>query len=172
LGSDPRRWGNPKSYPRDWDRRAAIAASWINEKDSCVLDVGCGPMKLRGMISVPVRYVGADLNPWLPEVIKIDLNRGEYPVGEFDYSVFLGVLEYLEKPETALRNARLHSRKLIVSYCLMTLKDVAARKGRGWISHMDRDEFEMLLRTTGWMISEQRSYQEQRDYNQRLYLCG
>lgn len=98
---------NPKTYKR-YKIHVDKVVEWIKEKN--VLDVGCGD----GLITYLLEAKGIDNEP---QAIKVGKRRGadietgdaydiKYGDEEFD-AVFMGdVLEHLEFPEKALKEAR------------------------------------------------------------------
>jgi hypothetical protein len=113
-------WAESPTYANSaWAERAHKAAQLITSPCS-VLDVGAGAMDLRQFLPAGSRYHPADLRKTSEETTVVDLNRGEFPKGTYDVITMLGLLEYLDAPESALKAARLHAPKLVVSYSAFT----------------------------------------------------
>jgi hypothetical protein len=138
------------------------AASLI-EPGRTVLDLGCGPyMALQSFLPTGCQYTPADLTKWSDDVIVVDLDRGEFPAGSYDYVVILGVLEYLQTPAAVLREARLHAAHLIASFALLPEGgDLLKRQSYLWINHYRQPEFEAELAGNGWSITDRAVHSEQ-----------
>lgn len=162
----PRRfWSRETSYNVSWEDRAVLAAGLI-ASGSSVLDVGCGRMQLRKHLPEGCTYTPADLTKWTPETIQVDLNRGEFPPGSFDYATILGVLEYLPRAGVTLENAKRGCQQLIVSYCHPNAGRFGAARNSYSVS-----EFDELLRSSGWSVLRSLPVDVTKNYTQHLYLA-
>lgn len=151
--SDVARWAQMDSLATQWDARAAMAARYIPEGQR-VLDIGAGAMALRGALAAGCSYSPADIVSRGPGCQVVDLNKGEFPSGAYDWITFLGVLEYVHDPVAALKRARDAAPNAVITYCAMANGDVQARRGMGWVNEFTRAEFEALLTTAGWQVRE------------------
>ena len=149
--SDTERWAKLESLATQWDSRAAMAARHIPAGQR-VLDIGGGAMALRALLAPGCSYVPADIVSRGPECQVVDLNKGEFPTGQYDWITFLGVLEYIHDPVAVLTRARDAARNAIVTYCTMSNGDVQTRRGMGWVSDYTRAEFELILADAGWTV--------------------
>lgn len=164
-------WARKENYGEDWSRRAELAASFISPRSS-VLDVGCGQMQLRQYLPPGCTYLPADLNKWSADVHQVDLSKGEFPSGNYDYAVMLGVIEYLDEPGLALVRARAACRDLIVSYCHPRRKILLRRSKRWeWRNSYSEVDFRQLLNGAGWRIDRHALYEKQRSMLQQVYAC-
>ena len=162
----PRRfWSQSSSYSANWEDRAVLAAGMI-PAGSSVLDVGCGRMQLKDHLPPGCSYMPADLTKWAEDTVQVDLSKGEFPAGQFDYATILGVLEYLPNPEVTLGNARVGCTNLVVSYCHPNDGRFGAAKNA-----FSRNEFEDLLSASGWEIVRNDSVDVTKNYSQRLYVA-
>jgi hypothetical protein len=171
--SDHVRWSDPASYSPDWDSRAARAASLV-APGSKVLDLGCGKMRLGQLLPPGCTYVPADLEPLSASVQKVDLNRGEFPSGHYDYVVLLGVLGYLHDPIAVLQRARLHADHLIVSYRIARARDRKTSRHRlrhGYFNDYDERMLRDVLSAGGWSPDIVQAYNEDRLTRQEIFLC-
>ena len=152
-------WRDANSYSPRWDARAATAAQFVPAGAS-VLDLGCGPRQaLRALLPAGCRYSPADMTKWSDETILVDLDKAEYPLGQYDVTVILGVLCYLRDPARVLRQVAAHSKTLIVSFTHPRLWESRKRRERrGWINHYRYSELRHLLKGAGWnVVAEHRN---------------
>ena len=78
---------------------ARLIATIAGDRQLQLLDIGCGPAALRGLLPGGVRYRGVDIAIQAPgpELVEADLLDGPIPFGDeaFDIVVAQGVFEYL-----------------------------------------------------------------------------
>jgi hypothetical protein len=151
--SDAERWASLDSLATQWDARAVMAARHIPAGQR-VLDIGAGAMTLRGQLAAGCSYFPADIVSRCPDCQVVDLNKGEFPAGEYDWVTFLGVLEYVHEPIPALVRARTAASNAIVTYCTMNTGEVETRRGMGWVNDYSRPQFESLLVAAGWTMRD------------------
>src|ERR1700687_94556 len=154
-GTDRARWAQLDSLATQWDARAAMASELIPAGAS-VLDVGAGAMALGSLLKPGCRYQPADVVERCPGCFVVDLNRGEFPPGEYDWITFLGVLEDVHDAARLLVRARDAAAQLIVTYCTYIGGEVAIRRGMGWVNDLSAEEFAALLGRSGWKIEAAR----------------
>ena len=166
-------WLDASNYPADWDRRAEMAAAWLPTSGR-IVDVGCGaPMALRRFLEPDVTYIAADLKAWTPDVQVIDLDAGEFPVGEVDAVAMLGVIEYLKRPGMALLRARRAADRLVTSYAHPIGSGAREhRAARGWLNDFKVSGFESLLGRHGWAIEERALFARTDAMEQFVYRCA
>lgn len=146
------RWADLKSFSAQWRNRAALAAAHI-PPCSRVLDLGCGTMALRDFLPPNCVYFPADLYSRSPDCQVVDLNKGEFPTGTYDFITLLGVVEYLTDPQHVLSKALSSAPRMLVTYCTMSEPSLPHRRQMGWVNDLTCYEFESLLSTTGWSIT-------------------
>ena len=151
--SDTERWAKLESLATQWDSRAAMAARYIPAGQR-VLDIGAGAMALRGQLATGCSYFPADIVSRGPECQVVDLNKGQFPAGQYDWVTFLGVLEYVHEPVAVLTRARTAAPSAIITYCTMNHGEVQTRRGMGWVNDYTRSEFEALLAAAEWRVRE------------------
>jgi hypothetical protein len=124
--------------------------------DLRVADFGCGNERLHEVLAHRLGdglvYHGYDLEPQRSTTIKLDLQR-DLPDQRFDLGFALGLLEYLEDLAGFLRRLRSVAPWAVVTYVVSDSPDRLTdeeRLARGWRTHLTRDGFEELCRTTGW----------------------
>jgi hypothetical protein len=153
--TDLSRWSEIDSLATQWDARAALAADWI-PADVRVLDVGCGAMALGNVLKPGCSYFPADLVKRGAGCFVVDLNRKQFPPGQYDWVSFLGVLEYVHEINWPLECARKAAPNLLVTYCSYTEGAIALRRGMGWVNDLTAPQFEAALTASGWRILRQR----------------
>jgi hypothetical protein len=169
--TDIARWSVPDNLASQWDARAAMAATWIAD-GSRVLDVGCGAMALGALLPAGCSYFPADVVERRPGCFTVDLNRGQFPPGTYDWVSFLGVLEYVHDVGAALSRARAAAPHLLVTYCTYAGGDVALRRGMGWVNDLDRDAFEAALAAAGWRVERTAEVKRGPTNVQLMYACA
>jgi hypothetical protein len=140
-----------------WRMRRFTIASAMIPPGSSVLDLGCGSMLLREFLPPGCTYIPADLfADRHPEIIKVDLNKGEFPEGRFDVVVLLTTLGSVTDRLGVLKTARERSSQLVVS----------AVRGRR--------AFRQLLAEAGWTIVRRDGYTRLKHWRLHrgdIYLC-
>lgn len=146
-------WFDEKRYDPSWSRRAKRAARFIRPGER-VVDLGCGQMHLRDFLPAGCTYTPSDVKAWTPEVIVCDLDKGEFPEGEFDVATFLGVVSFLEYPASALKLAHQSAGRLIVSFkhAAFTGETGGAAERRHEFS---RRQMRNLITSSGWAIEHE-----------------
>lgn len=166
-------WLDPEAYRPDWDERARMAARWISP-GAKVLDLGCGArLSLRDCLPADCVYQGLDQRSWNDDVIAMDLDTGEFPLGRYDVAVMLGLLEYLEQPAAVLARAGARASALIVSYCHPCANgNPDLREKRGWINAFGAAEFVRMLEEAGWQVDAMDTHHKNENIRQLLYSCS
>jgi hypothetical protein len=171
-GTDTPRWAQFESLATQWDKRAAMAAEWI-DAGSRVLDVGAGAMALGSVLQPQCSYQPADVVERRPGCFVVDLNRGEFPPGEYDFVTFLGVLEYVHDVEATLRRAGAAAPRMVITYCTYTGGvDVAVRRGLGWVNELTAEQFRATLESCGWRVDREREVKRGPGNIQLMFLCA
>ena len=145
-----------------WRWRAKRAAALI-DPGSSVLDIGCGEMDLLPLLPPGCRYTGADVVKRTGETVVADLEAGEFPDGQYDTVVMLGVLEYLPNVRWVLDRARSAAPEMVLSYCTaMPGASLSMRQAKGWVNHFTEDDLLVLLTEAGWSVAEQEVVQPEK----------
>jgi hypothetical protein len=168
--TDVPRWSQFENLATQWDARAAMAAEWI-PPGARVLDVGCGAMALGALLKPGCNYVPADVVERCPGSLVVDLNRAEFPPGNYDWVTFLGVLEYIHAPLWALTRAHAAAPNLVVTYCTFVGGDTALRRGLGWVNDLTQADFEDLLTAAGWRVDRTAEVKRGPTNVQLMYGC-
>ena len=149
--TDAARWADFEAMREGAGERAAWAARWI-EPGAHVLDIGAGVMALSDVLPPGCAYVPADLLPFDPATIVIDLNEGGFPGGTYDVAVMLDVLELVHDGERLLRQVANAASHLIVSYRPAGTLPVKQRRASGYVNDLTVAELETLLEITEWRM--------------------
>jgi len=146
-------WADLEAMRDGAGARAATAAKWI-EPGTRVLDVGAGVMALRDVVAPDCIYVPADLVPFDPATVVVDLNDGGFPEGAYDVVVMLDVVEFVHDVEGVLRRAADAAPSLIVSYRPAESVLVHDRRASGYFNDLTTAKFTALLDATGWRVHD------------------
>jgi hypothetical protein len=169
--TDVDRWAVPANLATQWDERARLAAALIGPAPVRVLDVGAGAMTLQSVLPPGSQYTPADVVARREGCFVVDLNRRQFPPGQYDVISFLGVLEYIHDPRWALHKAAEAAPNLIVSYCTDISGDLAYRRGLGWVNEFTALQFETLLGEAGWAPEQRAPYKKHAANEQLLWRC-
>jgi hypothetical protein len=170
-GTDTARWAHEGSLATQWDQRAAMAAGYIPD-GSRVLDVGAGAMALGGFLKPGCTYQPADVVERRPGCFVVDLNRREWPPGEYDWVSFLGVLEYVHDISWPLERAREAAPRLLVTYCTDIGGDPRLRRGMGWVNDLPAEAFAQKLAAAGWRVETVAEVKRSITNVQLMYTCS
>jgi hypothetical protein len=148
--SDEKRWADASKTAGASDHGRVKAAAKFIEPNSSVLDMGAGAMALRLYLPPGCLYVPCDIADRGAGCIVADLNKGEFPVGRYDYITVLGVLEYIHNPKELLAKCRAAAKNLIIQYNVDHLTDLAARRANGWVNDLSHSQLVEILNAVGW----------------------
>ncbi len=157
--TDAARWADFEAMRDGARSRADLAARWI-EPGSRVLDIGAGVMAMRNALPPDCTHVPADLLPFDPATVVIDLNDGGFPEGAYDVVVMTDVLEFVHDLDRLLRRAADTASRLIVGYRPAGSMAVHDRRASGYFNDLTAQEFEALLDTTGWRVQDRTGTQD------------
>lgn len=103
----PKGWaGAPEAeFTELWTERSRVAAAMI-ASGSRVLDLGCGRGLIRQFLPEGCTWEGYDLRPTEPSIRPINLDAGEFPEGQYDVVLLMGVLGWLKDADGVLLRAR------------------------------------------------------------------
>ncbi len=170
-GTDTDRWAQIGNLATQWDARAALAARHI-AAGARVLDVGAGAMALGALLPPGCAYQPADVVARRPGCFVADLNRREFPPGEYDVVTFLGVLEYVHDLEWPLARAHAAAPRLIATYCTDIGADPRLRRGMGWVNDLSADAFAAALARNGWTVEQVLEVKRGPSNVQLMHVCA
>lgn len=157
---DPTDYDRWRDCSNTWGLRnplRARMAGYMIPKGSSVLDLGAGSMVLKEFLRPGCRYQPCDLYSRCPGCLVADLNAGEFPEGDYDWVAMLGVFQFLKDPSWAVSQCRKVGRSAIFSYSptiqnVPTAKEIAWRRGEGWVNEFNAEQYQALVTAAGWDI--------------------
>jgi hypothetical protein len=150
TASDVERWTDPLNADGALDHSRSKRVAGIIPPGVSVLDLGCGAMALKEYLPATCTYHPADLVQRGSDCQVVDLNKGEFPVGRFDWVTMLGVLEYVFDVEGVLRSCRQAASHLVVDYNSQWLDASDRRRRCGWVNDLSPGTFADLAIRAGW----------------------
>ena len=99
-------WADSRSFFGSRNKSRAILTVKLLSGLDCksVLDIGCGDQAVREYIDEEkCRYYPADYIKRSPDCIRVDLEK-EYPEGEYDAVLSIGVVQYIENRDALYMN--------------------------------------------------------------------
>jgi hypothetical protein len=149
--TDVERWRDPANFEASWHQVAEHAGRLV-PPGSRVLDLGAGLETLARFLPADCRYTPSDVVSLSSRTVVADLNREEFPAGEFDVIAALLLLEFIHDVPRLLTEMRRRAPLAIVTYCVRTAEDIEARLERGFVSDFTRNELVLLCQKTGWQV--------------------
>lgn len=148
-------WEKNEYFDDTFVVRISHLARLISSDSASIMDLGCGPQKLRAFLRPEVEYIGVDYKDRGNNTVICDFNKKEFPDQKTDTIFVSGCLEYIEDVEWFCKNIAEHSKKeLILSYCPLEYKsDIRERRKLGWKNHMSMSELREMLQRFGFEIS-------------------
>lgn len=134
-------------------------------------------MTLRNAIAPDCTYTPCDILPHHPDIVVANLNLMQFPEGEFDVTVMLGVIEYLENPTWVLRTIRSRSKRLVLShegFRFWTPEHIVKCEKWGRVNYIRPREMEHMLQKAGWRIAETRPlmrWKQRLKHHGTVYSC-
>ncbi len=174
AASDKDRWGKRESYNPQWGNRAQLAATFIPD-NARIFEIGVGAGQFRDIISTRTHYRGADLEPLEASTLRLDLEVDPLPELESDFTVVLGVLEYVNSVAHAIAKICNASENIVITYCFATTNlpttDIThIRHSRKWVNNLTRDEFIAHFQQNGFSLKKDTLYEEHADFQQNVML--
>lgn len=167
---DRQKWGVGSSYNPEWTGRSEIAAMNIADGET-VLEVGVGAGYLRAKIEGRCRYLGTDLQPILPGVLAVNLERDPLPRGPWDVVAMLGVLEYIHDTNGVLAKLFGVAHKVVMSYCVSREGNVMpVRCGRGWVNDLDEEALVTSGAASGFGLTHTIQVNSAEDFDQKIFV--
>lgn len=125
-------WQEIEYFSEKWKNRIQHMASFMNDNDQSVMDLGCGETWLKEYIG-DRKYIGVDYTKRDETTLVCDFNKWEFPNEKVDVVFISWCLEYIIQPEEFLQKVAKTADKVIISYC--ALEDnpkLKVRRNIGW----------------------------------------
>ena len=136
-----------------WEERVSIMSSYIDSKNSSILDIGCWDEKLKKYIPTEMVYYGCDYIKRQDDTIVCDLNNREFPNIEFDCAFISGNLEYIVDVDWYFDNISRAKRQIILSYSALEYNPyVSRRKNETWVNHLTINEIVKAMNIRGFEL--------------------
>ncbi len=139
-------WRNIERFNPSWKIRIKFMSNLIDGLDKSVVDMGCGPMWLKQMISKDIDYYGVDYKPRDESTIVCDFNKYEFPKIYSDVYFVSGCLEYVDDYEWFVEQLTINAKKCIISYCTVdSVSDAKIRNANAWVNNLSCNELIKLF---------------------------
>jgi hypothetical protein len=149
--TDYERWREVSRTTGTWNPTRAERIAAIIPEGVHVLDLGAGSLVLKRYLKTACTYTPSDLHDRGERCVIVDLNKYEFPEGNYDWVTVIGVVEYLKDPRWVLARAARAAPRVIVTYnTTEVVPDLDLRRGAGWICHLSHEEFVSVLREAGF----------------------
>lgn len=138
-----------------WLPRAQKASMFVMPGEK-VLDLGCGLQLPRQFLEQKCTYLPCDMVQRTPDTIVCDLNKNEFPEGQFDSVLMLGVLEYIPDIEFVLKKLQTCSKKVIFTYCLpktLTPRTLELRSSYRWLTHWTAPQLDTYIKQHNFKLA-------------------
>jgi hypothetical protein len=153
----------------NWPKRMQVVGSFVNRcagsEPVRVIDLGCGHQGIRRYLPNGSIYIPVDQHKRSEDTLVVDLNK-TFPDGEYDISLLIGILEYLDQPLISLSAAMKQSRFVIFSYNGFT--NEINRIENGWKNNIPFDAFYALIEQQGFVALDMVEIPR----NQRVFLLA
>jgi len=111
----PSHWMKAENFPPSFQERIQCMAGFISE-GMTVMDLGCGPMRLKTHLPARCIYYGVDYIQRDEHTLLCDFNKGEFPSLHVDCIFCSGILEYIHDVEWFITEVCSHGRRCVLSY--------------------------------------------------------
>ena len=122
-----------------WSERNVLLETF-NLNECSVADFGCGDKSILEYYT-PKSYVGLDRNPLADIQIDFDSNEIFKLDQTYDIGLVLGVLEYLEDPDSFVDGYR----KFVDRFIILVLTRHAPKINHGWKRAFNESSFNLFL---------------------------
>ncbi len=169
--TDVERWSQADNFNPAWVGRARTAANLVPQ-NARVLDLGCGQQVFKQVLPDGCTYTPADIKQWTEDVVRIDLNEGLWPEGQWDVVVSLGVLEYIYDIDKYFSGIAERADVAVISYSVpnaLTPAAVAARRRTSWLTDFEAHTIVAAAYRCGFLLDRALMLQRTPDFHQILF---
>jgi len=157
TSNQSKEWKQNEYFDESWRDRIHLMSKFIPD-GSIVMDLGCGKMWLKEMIStsgyIPVDYCDRGFGTQL-----CDFNNKEFPNKTVDYSFVSGCLEYVVDPKWFISEIAKASSACIISYCTTdNVADIGTRKKFCWVNNLSRSDIIELFQEGNMFLRHETLY--------------
>jgi hypothetical protein len=131
--------------------RSRLVASFIPVGGCCVVDVGCGSMRVEAYLPPGTRYIPVDVAKRDERTVIVDVDTTPLPDLGADVVVALGLLEYLNDVPAFLRQVHCNAVITYAPYEHMPNRDRAAS---GWKNSYTVASLSALVEASGFEITD------------------
>lgn len=146
-------WNNLEKFEEHFFNRMKVMAEYIPSGAS-VLDMGCGPMWLKRILSPDSIYYPVDYIARGKDTIVCDFNKHEFPDNHADIIFCGGIIEYINDYQWFAKTVYAHCSRCIASYNPVEYTaDPAVRKNLDWVNSLTSHEFVECFKNAGFHCS-------------------
>ena len=146
-------WEKIEYFDEVWKERIELMSKFIST-NSDVIDLGCGRMWLKDMVQVK-KYYPVDYCYRGIDCIICDFNKYQFPNIRADVAFVSGALEYIADYNWFIKNIVIYTNRCIISYCITDeFQDFTARKERGWVNNLSKNELIAIFQKNNSHLSE------------------
>lgn len=139
-----------------WRERVSQMASFLDEADARVLDVGCGEEYLKRLLrGQGKKYYSCDYKKRGPDTIVCDFDRRQFPDLAMDAAFVSGCIEYVKDAAWLAGQCASAANKVIVSYLPLEYMPNPSRRARmGYRNHYSIRQFVELFEKNGLLLAK------------------
>ncbi len=132
-------WRKIEFFDERWKNRIRSMSQYLRPTDA-VLDLGCGQMWLKELLSPENCYHGCDYMDRGPGTLVCDFNARQFPDVKADVTFISGCLEYVEDVEWFTARVAAAAPKCIIAYCILKAgDDKAKRRQNAWVNDLTEE---------------------------------
>lgn len=160
--SDYKRWGSLNELSETWDNRTIEMAKYILP-NSKVIEFGAGRIVLKDFLPKNCTYTPSDIVDRGKGTIICDLNKTPLPEFEhYDYSVFSGVLEYVNNVPKLIEHLSMYMDSFIISYATISEDSKNIKRGmHGWVNNYTEKNIIEIFQKNGFSNTNRSTWRNQ-----------
>lgn len=145
-------WKDIEYFNEEWKNRIKLMSTYI-EKNSTIIDLGCGEMWTKEFLPLGCNYYAVDYKKRSNDTIICDFNNYQFPNLNVDISFVSGCLEYIDDYLWFIKQITCFSNKCILSYCTIeNFPDINDRKKKTWVNNLSRNEIVNIFKSAGFSL--------------------